>query len=77
MTDTVLGEGMAEAGARCHEISLAEKGIGYVVSDASRVPQRFRAYYIPDEMVPILARSYAHLRVELPWLDAVTQRGLR
>lgn len=68
MTDVVLGKGMGAAGGPAHEIAANAKGVCYIVDETSRVPKRARAFWIPDAEVEGLAKSTAHLRVELPWL---------
>ena len=68
MTDTVLGKGMGAAGGLAHEIAANAKGVCFIVNETSRTPKRARAFWVPDADVEGLAKSTAHLRVELPWL---------
>ncbi|MHC5796148.1 FtsK/SpoIIIE domain-containing protein [Lacisediminihabitans sp. FW035] len=68
MTDTVLGKGMGAAGGLAHEIAANAKGVCFIVNETSRIPKRARAFWVPDADVEGLAKSTAHLRVELPWL---------
>lgn len=69
MTDTILGKGMGQLGGLAHEIPAYLRGACYVISESSRTPIRARTYWVPDEDVAGLAKSTAHLRINLPWLD--------
>ncbi|GAA1392733.1 FtsK/SpoIIIE domain-containing protein [Luteococcus peritonei] len=77
MTDTVLGSGMSRNGGLCHEIpsSRSMKGVGYVVDESSRYPRRMKSFWVPDEDVPAIVDSVAHLRIELPWMPAPAAKG--
>lgn len=70
MTDTILGAGASQNGGLAHEIPSSLKGVCYVISEDERIPKRCRAYWVPDDQVAGIARSTAHLRVDLPWLTA-------
>ncbi|HLS31990.1 MAG TPA: FtsK/SpoIIIE domain-containing protein, partial [Brevibacterium sp.] len=80
MTETILGAGMAQTGGLSHEISAAERGVAYIVTETSRTPRRVRTRWVPDEEVAGIAERYAHLRVELPWMpdeSQVQRRSMR
>lgn len=70
MTETILGDGMSRNGGDCHFISALERGVCFVVAETSRTPMRARTYWVPDEEVEAVSDKYAHLRIDLPWLNA-------
>ncbi|WP_454129620.1 FtsK/SpoIIIE domain-containing protein [Microbacterium aurum] len=58
-TAMVLGDGAVAAGALCHEISPDTPGVGYVLPDDGRPPERVRAALITDDMIHDIAARFA------------------
>lgn len=58
-TAMVLGDGAVAAGALCHEISPDTPGVGYVLPDDGRPPERVRAALITDDVIRHIAARFA------------------
>lgn len=58
-TAMVLGDGAVAAGALCHEISPYTPGVGYVLPDDGRPPERVRAGLITDDVIRDIAARFA------------------
>lgn len=57
-TAMVLGQGTRDAGAECDRISDATPGVGYVLVDGTAQPVRVRAFYVTDDDITHLARTF-------------------
>lgn len=73
MTDVILGFGSSQLGGLSHEIPTDMPGTAYSMPEGSRVPQRVRAFWIPDEDVAGIAKSTEDKRVLLPFLPTEAQ----
>jgi len=60
-SDTILGQGWATRGYSAAAIDPAQRGIGYLLAEGG-VPRRFRAAYLSDEDVAVLAHRAEMLR---------------
>lgn len=58
-TAMVLGDGAVAAGALCHDISPDTPGVGYVLPDDGRPPERVRAALITDDVIREIAARFA------------------
>ena len=58
-TAMVLGDGAVAGGALCHEISPDTPGVGYVLPDDGRPPERVRAGIVTDDMIRHAASTFA------------------
>lgn len=58
-TAMVLGEGMREKGALCHDIPPTMPGVAFVVPEDGSDPVRVRAGIVTDEMIRDAARDFA------------------
>ena len=58
-TAMVLGDGAVVAGALCHEILPDTPGVGYVLPEDGRPPERVRAGLVTDEMIRDRASRFA------------------
>ncbi|PPH67647.1 FtsK/SpoIIIE domain-containing protein [Rathayibacter rathayi] len=64
-TAMVLGEGMREKGARCHQIPSTLPGVAFVAPDNGGDPIRVRAGYASDEVIRYTAARYPAPRHEV------------
>ena len=60
-SDTILGQGWATRGYSASAIDPAQRGVGYLLAEGG-VPVRFRAPYLSDEDVAVLAHRAEMLR---------------
>jgi S-DNA-T family DNA segregation ATPase FtsK/SpoIIIE len=63
-TSMVLGEGMREKGALCHQIPPTLPGVAYVAPDNGGDPIRVRAGYASDDVIRYTAERYPAPRHE-------------
>jgi S-DNA-T family DNA segregation ATPase FtsK/SpoIIIE len=60
-SDTILGQGWATRGYSASTIDSAQRGVGYLLAEGG-VPKRFRAAYLTDEDLAVLAHRAEVLR---------------
>ena len=64
-TSMVLGEGMREKGALCHQIPATLPGVAFVAPEDGGDPIRVRAAYASDDVIRYAAATYEAPRHEL------------
>ncbi|MGA1836414.1 FtsK/SpoIIIE domain-containing protein [Herbiconiux sp. 11R-BC] len=72
-TSMVLGEGMREKGALCHQIPSTLPGVAYVVPEDGGDPIRVRAGHATDELITQVADAFEapqHIEITVPQSDA-------
>jgi S-DNA-T family DNA segregation ATPase FtsK/SpoIIIE len=68
----VLGEGMREKGALCHQIPSTLPGVAYVAPDDGGDPIRVRAGHANDELIAQVADAFEaphHVEITIPKPD--------
>ena len=60
-SDTILGQGWASRGYSASTIDPAQRGVGYLLAEGS-TPMRFRAPFLSDEDIAVLAHRAEMLR---------------
>jgi hypothetical protein len=60
-SDTILGQGWATRGYSAAKIDPAQRGVGYLLAEGS-TPMRFRAPFLSDEDIAVLAHRAEMLR---------------
>jgi DNA segregation ATPase FtsK/SpoIIIE, S-DNA-T family len=64
MSDVILGEGQAAAGADASTIPQGHGGVGFILAEGDRVARRFRAFYLSDAELEALAQRCASARLD-------------
>lgn len=64
MSDVILGEGQASAGADASTIPQGYGGVGFVLAEGDKVARRFRAIYLDDDQLEALAALAVSARLE-------------
>jgi phosphoglycolate phosphatase-like HAD superfamily hydrolase len=60
-SDTILGQGWATRGYSASTIDPSQRGVGYLLAEGG-IPKRFRAAYLTDEDIAVLAHRAEVLR---------------
>lgn len=64
MSDVILGEGQAAAGADASTIPQGHGGVGFILAEGDKVARRFRSFYLDDASLEALAEHCAHVRLD-------------
>jgi S-DNA-T family DNA segregation ATPase FtsK/SpoIIIE len=72
VSDTVLGQGWASAGADASTIAGGQRGVGFLLAEGER-PRRIKAFHLADEEIGAIAERVAARRADA-WLAETSDR---